>query len=405
MRTRGTGRVYRPKNCRFWYFQYWQDGKQFRVSSHSTLKSGAEMKLRAALHSRDTGRMPVQEQRKITYADIRAGLLDSYATLKRKSLQAVADDASETVWGLSPLDRFFGYPKRKVLAVDISNKTAQDFIRTRREEGVSDATIRGSLALLKRMLRIAVAERKLEVVPMLTLPPAPPAKDDFIREDQLHSLLAELPERAHPFIIFLFYQGTRSGEASDIRWHQIDLAKRTYAPDALKNKTGDARFRALHPAVVECLRALRGDASGGDPVFDTTNGFKSFRRVCFKLKLGRKAWQCNNCRGEANGTAKTKPAPVCSNPDCPCNGVPMKYEYTGLTLHGLRRSCVVYYREHGMSDGEIRRITGHQSLEVFNAYNVIDLRAQQAAMQRVLAASLGQSTGQSRMLPAPRHRN
>jgi integrase len=93
-----------------------------------------------------------------------------------------------------------------------------------------------------------------------------------------------------------FYQGTRSGEAAVIRWHQIDLDRGAYAPIALKNKSGDNRLRRLHPIVIASLRPMEG--SPACLVFDTSNLVKLFRRACLKLSLGRKVWLCGNCGGE-----------------------------------------------------------------------------------------------------------
>jgi hypothetical protein len=69
---------------------------------------------------------------------------------------------------------------------------------------------------------------------------------------------------------------------------------------------------------------------------------------------------------------------------------------------------VIYYREHGASDGEIGAITGHTSLEVFGGCNVVDFRAMKITMQRadlyqaehVIQKSLGQNTGKINLLPA-----
>ncbi len=388
-RAYGTGRIYQPKNCQFWYVQYWQDGKQIRESSRSTTKAVAETLLRERLHGRDNGKLPVQEQKKLAYSDLRRMLLDHYSTKKLKSLQVLAD-GTETIWGLSALDKFFSYESEtnpgNVRALSIDNAQVGKFIRERRAGGVSDATIRGSLALLVQMFSIAKEQNKLSEVPHFTLPEPPKPRKDFVREPQLKLLLNALPEHLRPVLTFLFYQGTRLGEASEIRWNQIDLSRALYAPDAAMNKTGDDRLRPVHDEVLAALRKLPAD----DPearVFDTTNLVKTFRRACLKLGLARHAWVCGQC-GKADGTSKKVRA------TCPECSAPMVWRYAGLRLHGFRRSCVVYYRDAGVPDAVIMKITGHKSPSVFQDYSTVDLRAMRGAMET--------AANEQKQLPAAR---
>jgi integrase len=372
-RPRGTGRVYRPKGCRFYYYQFWQNGKQYRVSSHSEVKQVAETLLNGAIHGRNTGQLPVQEQKKVTYAHLRQGLLDNYRTQKRKSLQ-VGADGEEYVFPLTVLDRFFGYPHKKVLALSITNDTVQRFVRERRSEGVSDATILGNLRLLKRMVNLAADAKKLSEVPKFKFPPKPEARTDFIREPQFQGLLKEMPAHLHPYMLFLFYQGVRSGEAARICWSQIDLRRAVYMPKSSENKTGDARFRPLADPVLNALKSLPTGAAG-DRIFDTTNFRTHFENACERLGFARDAWQCSQCKSVNTRSKPDVPPPMCS--DCKA---PIQWHRVGLTIHGFRRSCVVFYRESGVNDAVIRQITGHKNLDVFADYSVADLEAMRQAM-------------------------
>ena len=375
-RAYGTGRVYQPKGCQFWYLQYWHEGKQIRESSRSTTKSVAEALLHERLHDRNSGKLPVQDQKKLTYADLRQMLLDHYSTKKLKSLQVLAD-GTETIWGLAALDKFFGWESAtnpgNTRALSIDNTRVGQFIRERRAEGMSDATIRVNLRLLARMFNLAKEQKKIIEVPHFTRPSATEPRKDFIRESELELLLKALPERLHPFLTFLFYQGTRSGEASEIRWSQIDLKRAVYAPDAAMNKTRDDRLRPLHDKVTVALAKLRV-GSPDDRVLDTTDFRRRFRNACLELGLGRCAWVCSQC-GNTDGTNRRVRA-TC--PDC---SVPMFWKYTGLTVHGFRRSCVIYYREHGVNDAVIMKITGHRSESVYKDYSTVDLRAMRGAME------------------------
>jgi hypothetical protein len=79
------------------------------------------------------------DQKKLTYADIRQSLLDSYDTQNKKSLQEV--DGEQTIWGLKALDNFFGYPDSKVSVLSINDARMARFIKRRRAKGLSDGTI------------------------------------------------------------------------------------------------------------------------------------------------------------------------------------------------------------------------------------------------------------------------
>jgi len=391
-RPRGTGRIFKPKGCQLYYIQFWQDGKQIRESAKSDVKQVAESMLRDRLQRAGRGQTPVSEQRKITYADLREQLFESYRTKKNKSLQTMAD-GSETIWGLKPLDDFMGYSPATVdtpekpgcIALAIDTAMMRRFVRERRAEGVSDGTILSSLRLLRRMFHLASkksnasGKSQLDAVPDFELPAEPKARLDFLREPEMLTLLKELPEYLHPFVKFLFYQGVRSGEVDQITWAQIDLNRAIFFPDAERNKTGDSRVKALANHTVKALRKLTPGQPDG-LVFDITNYKKLFRRACLKLGYGYLGWQCAQCGVTRKVPKKEKQ--VCR--DCHC---PMHYGYIGMTTHGFRRSMIVYYRECGTPDAVIMSMSGHTSLDVYRDYSVSDLQAQREAQRKAATQS------------------
>jgi integrase len=140
-------------------------------------------------------------------------------------------DGSETVWGLKPLDDFFefkpaqngGAGKPGVSMTQITTDSARDFARARLNEGVSNDTVNGSLRLLRRMLKIAQEDNKIQFVPKIRLLKSNPARKGFLPKEQFDSVLADLPLNLKPLVIFLYYCGVRLGEASQIDWKQVDL--------------------------------------------------------------------------------------------------------------------------------------------------------------------------------------
>src|SRR5882724_12180759 len=151
-RERGEGGLIKIRGCRFWYGQFYKDGKQIRVSTKTEVKEEAKKTLRRLMGDTERGIAPENELRKVRYAHLRAALLQNYLERGNKSLQTMAD-GSETIWGLKPLDDFFEYEPSKnggqekpgVPMTKLTTDAARDFARERLEEGLSNDTVNGSL--------------------------------------------------------------------------------------------------------------------------------------------------------------------------------------------------------------------------------------------------------------------
>src|SRR2546422_5554799 len=102
-RNKGEGSLLKIKGCRFWYAQYYKDGRQVRVSTRTTVKAEALAALRRFMGDSERGLVAISDAKKVRYAHLRAALLANYVERGNKSLQVLAD-GSETIWGLSALD-------------------------------------------------------------------------------------------------------------------------------------------------------------------------------------------------------------------------------------------------------------------------------------------------------------
>lgn len=385
----GQGRAYQPtyktpdgerKTVNKWYVQYYdRDGNQVRESTDAKTEREARGILAVKLGQVHTGVAPRVEEKSLRYGDIREDLLHYYRVKKMASLE-ILSDGTESAKGLTKLDEFFGYTPNdkglKVAAFD-PRKWDNEFITKRRREGISDATICNSAKLLDRMFKLAVENGRLTSAPKVTIPAPPKAREVFLTKEQFDTLLSPngLNEKFHPLLTFLFFQGVRIGETLEIEWRQLDLENGVFIPDADKNKTGDSRPKPLQRQTVRSLKAIKPE---GDFVFeDARSGGgnpakkfeKAFRAAMLRLKFGGLMWQCGQCRT----VDKKAPAPASSDSpavECPnCRNVPMSYHYVGATPHALRASCVVYYRESGLSDAEIMAITGHTTTKSFQGYS------------------------------------
>jgi integrase len=415
----GQGRVYQPKykaangtekTVNRWYIQYYDKaGVQRREPTEAATEKEARTILNTRLYEVEQGTVSAVKSNALQYGDLRQALLTHYATNKLKSLD-VLSTGEQSIRGLTKLDEFFGYSdsNKGTKVKDITNhKWVSGFIEERRKEGVSDATIRNSGGLLRQMFKVAASpEFKLlnpSQVPTFTMPKAPKSKQDFATKEEFDKLLKFFDKKFHPYATFLFYQATRKTEAASITWKEINLTDAMYYPDSEKNKTGDDTPRPLANEVVKMLKTL---AKGGpdDLVFSTHSQKmfqKAFRKACYESGLGRDAWKCGQC-----GTVKNAPnqgnAIVCETCKKRSKGallIPMQFHYTGLTIHGLRRSTVVFYREAGLADSEVMAVTGHKTNKTFLGYSVTRI-AQMRKRLDSAAASRARLLNQDRQLTA-----
>ncbi len=153
------------------------------------------------------------------------------------------------------LDNFFGYAPDKPgpSVVRITTDVGRQFIKQRLAEGIGNAAINRSLALLRRMLSIAREDGKISVVPKIHGLKEPSPRRGFIEEEKFEELLGLLPSHLRPLIAFLYYCGVRVGEALQIEWSQIDLNARLIRLEEEQRKTGEARTVPLHSRLIALL--------------------------------------------------------------------------------------------------------------------------------------------------------
>jgi len=367
-RANGEGGLLKIAGSRFWYAQYYQDGRQIRVSTKTDIKAEAIQTLRKMMGDRDNGLASATDMRRLRYADLRSALIDSYVAQGNKSLKSKAD-GSEYVAGLTSLDEFFGFKseivegKRVVTAkgasvAQITTDAARRFVRKRRAEGTGNAAINRSLAALRRMLRIAKRDKKIHDVPYIEFQKEPPARTGFLPLEKFGELIKLLPTHLRPLVTLLYYCGTRIGEALQIEWGQVDLDARLIRLEPEQTKTSEARVLPLPSVLVNMLSKVEPKEGR---VFDGTNLRKGWMTACHSCGLGSKI---------------------------EVEGKPYDPRYDGLTLHDLRRSAVRNLINAGVRERVAMQITGHKTRSVFDRYHIVSPVDVIDAMQAVESASL-----------------
>jgi len=345
-RERGEGGLFKMKGSRMWYGQWYVNGKPVRVSLKTDTKEVAKRELRRLMGDAERGAAPANETRKLRYGKLRQALLDDYARRGNKSLQTLAD-GTETIWGLSPLDKFFGYSAEHQgsLVSAITVDAIRGFMRQRQQEKTGSAAINRSLALLRRMLNIARIDGKIQFMPVIRLLKEPPPRKGFVIRAQFEHLLSKLHAHLRPLVTFLYYCGVRVGEATQIDWSQVDLQGALIRLEREQTKTSEPRIVPLPDVLLHTLKRVKKKEG---LVFDDTNL--------------REEW--------------TKAVAVAGMPR--------------LLVHDLRRSAIRNLIAAGVPEKVAMSISGHKTRAVFDRYHIVDATDVVNAMNKLQKKQLAE---------------
>ena len=346
-RERGEGGLFKMKNSPNWYGQWYKNGKQVRVSLKTDVKEEAKRELRRLMGESERGAAPENQTRKLRYGNLRQALLDDYTTRGNRSLQTLSD-GSETIWGLSALDKFFEFSSTNqgspVAAITVDR--IREFVRKRQGEKTGNAAINRSLALLRRMFNIARTDGKIQFMPVVRLLKEPPPRKGFVARAQFEHLLSKLPTHLRPLVTFLYYCGVRVGEATQIEWSQVDLQGALIRLEVDQTKTSEVRVVPLPDVLIQVLKRVKKKEG---LVFSNTNL--------------REEW--------ATATIAA--------------------EMPSLLIHDLRRSAIRNLIGAGVPEKVAMSISGHKTRAVFDRYHIVSTDDVSNAMRKLQNNQLTQS--------------
>ena len=170
--------------------------------------------------------------------------------------------AEYDICGLKYLDKFFaGW---KVADMTVDSITA--FKNKSLAAGANGSTINRSLALLSRMLNLAVERGKLQVLPYIPRCAEGEPRQGYCSLENFAKLLSLLPQECRLCLKMFRWTGARPSELERIDWDMVDLGKGVVHLQGAFTKTGHARTLPLTPDLVPDLtKMFRHDG----PVFDT----------------------------------------------------------------------------------------------------------------------------------------
>ncbi|MDR1046090.1 MAG: site-specific integrase [Candidatus Adiutrix sp.] len=215
----------------------------------------------------------------------------------------------------------------------IRGKDIADFVREREAEGVSGNTIRLDLAILSRLFNLAISDWGMESlsnpVSRVSKPKVNKGRERRLEEGEEDRLLATTYPEMRDIIRLALETAMRREELSNLRWRDIDLAKRTAT--LYETKNGETRTAPLSPKALEMLQALKSGPNGQkERVFTQSPSAitQAMRRACKTAGL------------------------------------------INLHFHDLRHEATSRLFENTDLDlMEIRSITGHKSLQMLARYS------------------------------------
>jgi integrase len=137
---------------------------------------------------------------------------------------------------------------------DITQERIISTINKKRKD-ITPATCNRYLAVLRGVMRMACLKYQwIERVPMFFMFEEPKCRVRWLKADEVARLLDALPEHLRPMAALSFATGLRQSNVKDLKWSQVDLARRVIQIDGDEMKNSNAHGIPLSDAAVEIIR-------------------------------------------------------------------------------------------------------------------------------------------------------
>jgi integrase len=396
----------RPGVTDFWYATVYFHGRQYRKSTGETSKMRAEAFLRKWLAECDNGVSLANDPSKIRYGALRELYMNDYREQNHKSLMTNSESGEDYVCGVKWLDKFFDYDEdaagatgeKGVKANQITIDRVGQFKADSLAAGAAPATINRSLAALRRMFTLAMENKKLQYAPTIKMLPEPKQpRQGFLSSADYQRLYDAFGKTVtnhatgkvttpyayiQPLLQVGYITGMRLSEIINLRWANLDLAKKFIHLFAGETKNDEARDIPMIdglPRLFETLKRARPKSGENDLVFLNNEGAP--------IRSFIKAWR-NACVGAAIPTKLNGRVEVSHFEE---NGT-----YVGFLFHDLRRTAVSNMIEAGIDPLYAKAISGHKTDSVLMRYNII-----REELLREAGEKLSESLARKRKEEAP----
>jgi len=332
------GSVYQRKPEGNWTIDYrGKQGKRVqRVAKHATCWEEAHEALKnAVLKEFYTENGINQRKRNINFRDFSKIFIKDYALITKRSWRA---DVSR----MKALVRHF----KDIELREITPLMIERFRLSRLKAGNTKSTANRYLALLKKMLNVAIDEGYLDKNPAMKIKlfsEEDNEKGQALTEDEESKLLAASAEHLRSIIIVALNTGMRPKEIYNLRWNQVDLRKGIIAVE--RTKSGKVRHIPINKNLYQELLKLKGNESRNPYVFNNpgtgkpyTNTRTAFRAACRRAGI------------------------------------------SGIRLYDCRHTFASRLAQRGADIETLRTLLGHSSLRMTQRYTHSNAHAKRAAV-------------------------
>lgn len=325
------GSIYQRGNV--WWIKYHRGGRPFYESRGSGAHEDAKNLLR--LREGDIARgVPVTPQvNRCLIEELLADVVTDYEVNKKKSIK----DLKRRI-KLHLLPHFEGWRSAAITPPDVRR-----YIALRQQAKASNAQINRELAALKRAFVLGVDGGKVLARPKITLLEEDNVRQGFFEREQFEKVRAKLPDPIRPVVTFAYLTGWRvNSEVLPLQWRQVDFGagRVRLEPGTTKNKQGRE-----FPFTTELRALLQSQRVHTDAVQKERGAIVPhvFHRSGEPIRWFYDSWR----------TA------------CTHAGQP------GRIPHDFRRTAVRNLVRAGIPERVAMKMTGHQTREVFERYNIV----------------------------------
>lgn len=334
-------------------------GKRIQESTGSTSKTVAkefEKRRREDLERAAVGMStssPTKAMRIRSVAEWVNAYLNDYGLTHRASSELYARNR------LAHVARILG----STLLSDLTEQRVRDYIRQRQAEGVSGRTINMELGELSRAIgktwrelwpRVKKLEERKDVGRALSL-------DE--QQALLNALATSRSQVLKTLIPVLLLTGMRSGEATTMRWSQVDLNRLRITVGRSKTSAGTGRVIPINEELAKIL---------------------SDHRAWFRERFGDP--HPEHCVFPFGHPVPTDPSKSVTDVTWAWDDL-RRRSAVSCRLHDLRHTFATGLAEHGTSESTMLALLGHMSRAMLELYSHIRMTAK---IEAVSAISLKQ---------------
>lgn len=325
---RGLGTIFRQRNSRFFWMQYFVDGRRVRESTKcDRLKAAQDVLRNKLLEIQQQGGSSGSAPAKI--ANLYALIENDYSKNGRKSIVHLRG-----LWN-NHLSVFFA----DLATTKLSTEQIDTYVRRRLDDGAANASVNRELSALKRMYKLAIKSGRLKTMPYIAMLKERNVRSGFVKDADYQALARETAKVGlwlRGLFEVAYTYGFRKSELTGMRVRQVDLNEGTIELNPGETKSDEGRVVEITESVRSILSQCIAGKEADDLVFTRPGGSPAgnFRRVWARARAAA--------------------------------GSP------GLLFHDLRRSGVRNMRRAGISEKVAMGISGHKTRSVFERYNIVD---------------------------------